>query len=134
LYAVRGQVVRVEKPAVDHMLFDPYGPAGVAYIVPRSGDAILGGTSEVGNEDMAPDTATTADIIRRCRGYGYDLDVILPIESLVGLRPCRPSVRVEAEYPASGRLLMHNYGHGGAGITLSFGCADEVASLVRHTQ
>ena len=43
----------------------------------------------------------------------------------VGLRPVRPSVRLEAE----GRVI-HCYGHGGAGVTLSWGCADEVTQLV----
>ena len=43
----------------------------------------------------------------------------------VGLRPARPSVRLEAE----GRVV-HNYGHGGAGVTLSWGCAEEVRDLV----
>ena len=42
-----------------------------------------------------------------------------------GLRPYRPSVRLERE----GRLI-HNYGHGGAGYTLAYGCAEDVAALL----
>ena len=51
---------------------------------------------------------------------------------LVGIRPCRDSVRLEADPrgQAGSPLVVHNYGHGGAGVTLSWGCADEVASLV----
>ena len=43
----------------------------------------------------------------------------------VGLRPARPSVRLERVAD-----VVHCYGHGGAGVTLSWGCADEVVSLV----
>ena len=43
----------------------------------------------------------------------------------VGLRPVRPEVRLDVE----GRVV-HCYGHGGAGVTLSWGCADEVSRLV----
>src|SRR5262249_41621736 len=48
----------------------------------------------------------------------------------VGLRPIRPRVRVEAESLAPTRIVIHNYGHGGAGVTLSWGCAQEVVRLV----
>jgi D-amino-acid oxidase len=55
----------------------------------------------------------------------------------VGLRPFRPRVRLEAEPPGPARAghgpgpaVVHNYGHGGAGITLSWGCAREAAALV----
>jgi D-amino-acid oxidase len=48
----------------------------------------------------------------------------------VGLRPARSEVRLEATTLADGRPLVHNYGHGGSGFTLSWGCADEVARLV----
>ena len=45
----------------------------------------------------------------------------------VGLRPYRPEVRLESE-PFDGGVLWHNYGHGGAGISLSWGCAAEITA------
>lgn len=48
---------------------------------------------------------------------------------LVGLRPERPSVRVEAERLGSA-LVVHDYGHGGNGVSLSWGCAARVRELV----
>jgi D-amino-acid oxidase len=46
----------------------------------------------------------------------------------VGLRPARPAVRLEAE-PRAGGTVVHCYGHGGAGVTLAWGCAEDVVSL-----
>ena len=43
----------------------------------------------------------------------------------------RSAIRLERERVAPDRWLIHNYGHGGAGVTLSWGCADEVARLVK---
>ena len=48
----------------------------------------------------------------------------------VGFRPARSEVRLEADRLGDGRLLVHDYGHGGSGFTLSWGCADEVTRLV----
>jgi D-amino-acid oxidase len=53
------------------------------------------------------------------------------IGHLVGLRPRRPAVRLELER-RDGKAIIHNYGHGGAGISLSWGCAQEVVELVRQ--
>ena len=51
----------------------------------------------------------------------------------VGLRPARPAVRLDAELAGAaadrGPLIVHNYGHGGAGLTMSWGCAREAAKL-----
>jgi glycine/D-amino acid oxidase-like deaminating enzyme len=51
---------------------------------------------------------------------------------IAGVRPYRNgSYRLEAE-TASGKFIVHNYGHGGCGITLSWGCAAKVADIVRQ--
>jgi D-amino-acid oxidase len=42
----------------------------------------------------------------------------------------RPTVRLEEESLGGGRRLLHNYGHGGAGVTLSWGCAMEIVTAV----
>ena len=51
------------------------------------------------------------------------------LEHQVGLRPVRDVVRVEAQTLGSARVV-HNYGHGGTGVGLSWGCAGEVVALV----
>jgi D-amino-acid oxidase len=127
---IRGQVVRVEQVGLDRFILDDYNPGGVTYIVPRINDCILGGTADEGAEDLAPDAATAEAILARCIALEPRLRGAAVLEHKVGLRPGRPTVRLEAASPAPGRLLVHNYGHGGAGVTLSWGCAAEVVRLV----
>src|SRR3954454_24292105 len=45
------------------------------------------------------------------------------IRTIVGLRPFRPSGFVVRAEKLGDKLVVHNYGHGGAGITLSWGTA-----------
>jgi glycine/D-amino acid oxidase-like deaminating enzyme len=53
------------------------------------------------------------------------------IREIVGLRPFRPEGYVVEAQRIGGKLLIHNYGHGGAGITLSWGTATQAVDLVR---
>lgn len=54
------------------------------------------------------------------------------VRTIAGLRPYRPSgFRVETE-KLGGTILVHNYGHGGGGITLSWGTSHLAAELVRQ--
>lgn len=56
------------------------------------------------------------------------------IKQQVGLRPGRPSIRVECETMKVGSKqlpVVHNYGHGGSGLTLHWGCAKEAATLAK---
>jgi|SRR5580704_7923258 D-amino-acid oxidase len=75
-----------------------------------------------------PDLDLAAAIIARCAAIEPRLRGAAVIGHRVGLRPTRPEIRVEAEQ-VGGSLLIHNYGHGGAGVTVSWGCAAEVATL-----
>ncbi len=129
MYAVRGQLVTVRQTGVDRVLLDKQGDAGVAYVIPRRDDCVLGVTAEA-SESTEVDPATTAAIVERCRLVEPRLAGAEVLDAKVGLRPCRDEVRLEAEHLPDGRVVIHDYGHGGAGVTLSWGCAEEVCALV----
>lgn len=131
----RGQVVRVRHNGYRRVLLDEGHDAenSVTYIVPRIHDIVLGGTDDEGNDDTTPDPSVTHNILRRVAELEPSFAGLTEADVLsvaVGLRPVRPAVRLELERPAPGHALVHNYGHGGAGVTLSWGCAAEVARMV----
>jgi D-amino-acid oxidase len=125
LFGVRGQVIVVEAPAVSQFRIDD---ATVTYIIPRLRDVVLGGTAEDHVYDTRIDAASAASIRAHCERLNPLVSNAPARAHKVGIRPCRPSVRLERER-LDGMPVVHNYGHGGAGVTLSWGCADEVASL-----
>jgi D-amino-acid oxidase len=127
---IRGQVVRVRNPGLERFVLDEENPEGVTYIVPRSGDCILGGTADEGKWELEPDPETAAGILRRCTRLEPRLRGVEVLEHRVGLRPGRPEIRLEREDGPIPRI--HNYGHGGSGITLSWGCAEETLRLVEE--
>jgi D-amino-acid oxidase len=129
MFAIRGQLVRVERRGVERHLLDDFDPRGLTYVIPRSRDCVLGGTVEVGREDLVPDEAATQAILQRCRSLEPRLAEARVLSVAVGLRPGRSSVRVERVELGHGRTLIHDYGHGGAGVTLAWGCAEEVRDL-----
>jgi D-amino-acid oxidase len=132
LVPIRGQIVRVERGAVEDFMFDRNHRPGPTYIVPRSNDCVLGGTAEEGREDLTPDDGDSDEIRSRCAEIDPRVGSAKVLSVGVGLRPGRTTVRLEAER-IDGVLVVHDYGHGGAGVTMSWGCADEVAQLVGGT-
>jgi D-amino-acid oxidase len=62
-----------------------------------------------------------------------DVDPSRIIRRVVGLRPFRPAGFVVRAEVLGDKLLVHNYGHGGAGVTLSWGTAELAADLVRES-
>jgi D-amino-acid oxidase len=130
VFPIRGQLVRIEAGAVERFVVDETGGADFAFLVPRTHDAILGGTAQEGREDLDPLEADTAGILARCAALESRVARARLLQVRVGLRPGRAEVRLELERRAGGALVVHDYGHGGAGVTLSWGCADEVCELV----
>jgi D-amino-acid oxidase len=126
--AHRGQVAIVRKFDLPYAVVCDDPP--LMYAIPRSEDCVFGGTNDV-SDNRQPDSAATARIIRECeRVLGSSNTTLL--RERVGLRPCRRSgVRVEVDRLPDGRPVIHNYGHGGAGFTLSWGCAQTVLELAR---
>jgi len=98
------------------------------YAIPRTNDCVFGGTNEL-SDNLAADPATTSRIVTECSRV-LNIDKPQVLSERVGLRPFRKSgVRLERDRLRDGRAVIHNYGHGGAGFTLSWGCAREVLDL-----
>ena len=130
---IRGQILRVRNPGLDRFLLDEEGPEGVTYIVPRSEDCVLGGTAEEDEWSTEPKPEVAEAILRRCTELEPRLAGVEIPEHRVGLRPGRPEVRLETQMLPDGTPCVHDYGHGGSGVTLSWGCAEEATALVWQT-
>jgi D-amino-acid oxidase len=118
---VRGQVVLVEQVGIDHWWIDAETPS---YVVPRSRDVVLGGTAIEGEWSRTPDPVVAESILARAAEIEPRLAGARVLRHKVGLRPGRPTVRLEREGD-----VIHCYGHGGCGMTVSWGCADDVVGL-----
>jgi D-amino-acid oxidase len=102
--------------------------APLMYAIPRANDCVFGGTNDL-SDNLAADSATTQRIVGECSRV---LNISKPrvLAERVGLRPFRKSgLRLERDRIDDGRAVIHNYGHGGAGFTLSWGCAREVLDI-----
>lgn len=111
------------------------GGQNMVFIVPRGRDlVVLGGLVEPGEwgtdltlENYQP----IRDMLRRCQEFLPVLrDATLVANGTVrtGLRPARSrGVRLEHQ---RGTRIIHNVGHGGSGVSFSWGCAGEVVALL----
>jgi D-amino-acid oxidase len=127
VYPARGQVVIVKNPGVKKYisLFDKK-----FYFYPRGDQVLIGGSFDENEWDCKPDENLTNEILEWVASVEPLLKNPEIIDVRVGLRPMRPTVRLEREILKNGTPLIHNYGHGGAGYTLSWGCAFEVLKLL----
>ena len=122
LIPIRGQVALLEPDDFSFIFLDNEMPI---YIVPRQDAIIVGGTFEEGIFDTTCEPATLDNILYNAYALFPELKEKKIIGNWAGLRPYRPIVRVERE-----KNIIHNYGHGGSGYTLSWGCAEEVTRLI----
>ncbi len=122
---VRGQLAVVANPGVTEWFVhcDDDDPRA-AYFFPQPYGLVLGGTAEQDAWDTRPDPDTAREIIRRCALVDPRIADAEVLGHRVGLRPVRDEVRLERD-----GAVVHNYGHGGAGVTVSWGCARRAAAL-----
>ncbi|MFF6860693.1 MULTISPECIES: FAD-dependent oxidoreductase [Streptomyces] len=127
---VRGQLVVVENPGIhDWLVSADAGSGETTYFLPQPGRLLLGGTAEEDAWSTEPDPAVAEAIVRRCAALRPEIAGARVLAHRVGLRPARDAVRLERAVLPDGRRLVHNYGHGGAGVTVAWGCAEEAARL-----
>ncbi|MER6050238.1 FAD-dependent oxidoreductase [Streptomyces sp. NPDC001793] len=132
VHPVQGQLVIVENPGVEEWFTAADGDsADTTYVLPQPFGLVLGGTAREGAWSRKPDPAVAEAIVARCARFFPEVARARVLAHRVGLRPARPAVRLAAERLPDGTVCVHNYGHGGAGVTVSWGCADEVLRLVR---
>jgi len=126
---VRGQHVIVANPGLDEFFVEETDEDWWVSFFPHGDRVVLGGVAGDGDWNLAPDPATAAAIVRWCAEIEPRLAEAPILAHMVGLRPNRPTVRVEEER-LNGTRWIHNYGHGGMGVTLSWGCAKEIQSML----
>lgn len=132
-----------------------HSPNEIVFLVPRNDDVLLvGGITEPSEHqlDLTLDSPIIQRMRARCEAFLPDLkharlDPDYPLAQ--GLRPFRGgNVRVERELrmrrggandkgddastATQTSRIIHSYGHGGAGWSLAFGCAGDVALLVEE--
>lgn len=93
---------------------------------------ILGGTHQYHNNNLEVSEDDHQFIMDGCQQLIPGMKHAPLLKRWVGLRPGRSSIRLETELQANGRGIVHNYGHGGSGVTLCWGCATSVVGQVRH--
>ena len=127
---IRGQVVLAANPGIEEFFINrDEEPPWIVYMIPHGDTVLLGGTNEEGDWDKNPKPEIAERIVAGCSAIDPRLRGAPILGHRVGLRPGRPEVRLEAE-PFGAGVLWHNYGHGGAGISLSWGCAAEITAGV----
>ncbi|WP_328465838.1 FAD-dependent oxidoreductase [Streptomyces sp. NBC_00448] len=131
LRPIRGQHVVVTNPGLTEFFSEDTGMSpDLLCLYPHGDTVVLGGTAIDGDGSLQPDDKAAAGILARCIEIEPRLRNARVLEHRIGARPTRAVVRVEAEQREDGTVVVHNYGHGGAGVTLSWGCAEETRKLV----
>ncbi|HEY3738057.1 MAG TPA: FAD-dependent oxidoreductase [Jatrophihabitans sp.] len=105
------------------------------YVYPRATDTVIGGTNQFDADSEQVEPAVIDTLLRAARRILPSIGPEDVIRTYAGLRPYRDgSLRIEAERlgppgPGSTRIV-HNYGHGGAGVTLAWGTAEHAVNLL----
>ncbi|XP_035796046.1 D-aspartate oxidase-like [Anopheles albimanus] len=127
---IRGQVQKIESPGIFLSFANDY-----CYIIPNTDSITLGGTKQK-STDTRVCPLDRSSIRNNCETIVPSLQHARLVRDVVGLRPLRSTgvrLQVDLWHGLSGRKrIVHNYGHGGAGISLAWGCAGAVVQLVQQ--
>ena len=143
MFPVRGQVLRVTAPWIKEFVYhvDKDEQGRVCYVFPNQDDVVIGGTKQVNNNDPRIKANVREWILEKTQELIPSLKYAEIKYDWVGLRPSRTQVRLEREViirPKSNSRSMkriavvHNYGHGANGMTLFWGCANDVVALIEE--
>jgi len=126
VFPIRGQTLLIDAPQIRS---GAMRASDDTYLFPRADGVLLGGIYQYGSWHPEVDAEQTRDILDRCSQIEPTVADAAIIRTAVGIRPGREAVRLEVEKRAGERMIIHNYGHGSIGFTLSWGCALEALAL-----
>ena len=132
---VRGQIIKVEAPWIKTYYYAENNDGSYVYVYPAPDFVVVGGCKQVGDDDLSVRQNEHDDMWQRACEAMPSLEKAKKLGDWVGLRPSRAPLRVEAEVMrfSSGPLrVVHNYGHGGDGIALSYGTSAHAVALVKQ--
>lgn len=130
LVPIRGQIIKVHAPWLKMAFYGDFD----TYILPGFTGVTLGGCRNFDSYTMELSKHDAAGIRERCEALVPSLKGAPVIRERVGLRPHRDPVRVEPEIISctnGGLKVVHNYGHGGYGVTTSPGTSKYAVSILR---
>ncbi len=122
---VRGQLVVVRNPGVDWFFQDQREGKDMTYFLPHGDKVVLGGSALPDATAIEADPVIANGIVERCSRIVPEFRTAERIDNRVGFRPTREKVCLQRN-----GNVVHNYGHGGSGLTMSWGCAEAVLALV----
>ncbi len=126
LYPIQGHLAKVALKENVKCISDDDGPQALSYVFPRKDVIVLGGTAVDHQYNEAPSSAEIQQLIHRCEQIEPAIQGASILETTVGLRPGRPTIRLEKNPDG----IIHHYGHGGSGYTLCWGCAEAVVGII----
>lgn len=128
VYPSKGHLFLVDAPWVKEWIHHKS-----AYVFTRTDGIVLGTTVELGKEDFETSEICKQRIMNNCKSMLHSLANADVKKCWVGIRPMRTSgVRLEAESVVNNQqqVVVHCYGHGSFGVTLSWGCAEDVGTII----
>ncbi len=128
LEPIWGQHVVVQAPDVQEFVFEGGGTGDVIAAFPHARGVLIGGVRRPGRNRLSPDWEIAHASIMRAAAAVPSLADARVVSMEVGLRPGRPSVRLESERIGD-VTVIHDYGHDSRGVFWSWGCAAEVVGL-----
>ena len=130
VYPVRGQIVTVKTQKVKeyYTILETTTP----HIIPHRDTVLLGGSEEANDWSTTPDPDTAEEIHKKCLQFVPALKDAEIVGGWACLRPARETVCLEVDGHTRSPIVIHNYGHGGQGYVLHWGCAVDVVTLVQQ--
>ena len=127
---IRGQLVAVRNPGITDFFAEHTDELDeMTYVLPQGDVLLLGGSADKGQADPVADPAVARGIVERCTLVFPAIADAAFLGHRTGIRPQRRLIRLEHE-DLGDRHIVHNYGHSGGGVSLSWGCAADVTALV----